>query len=1171
MNVRTTFAPARCREWLVFAAATFAMTHAFGQTTEGAVEGFDVSEEQIQLLLAEIENDKTLEPDAKAAATENCQTALRELAKQKKAAESSKQFQQEAAAAAGAALQVKQELERTIRSSPLGSLRRYSLEDLDEQRAVSEANVAVLKQKLKEIDSRLKQRTDRRTEIRKAQAEAEARRAELRQQAETIASLDEPAVVLKARKFAAALRESAFETALTADEVELTKYAAEESAMLLQHQENLFREQLSREEAAAQRLSAEVSERRRKDARRQVLEAEQQTLLAHPLLREAAEQNRLYAEDAQRLATKIEGVKREVTQTRERVDRQQAKFADVRNKEAQIALTRPIGLMLREQRSEMPDLHDLERQLDGRQELIDQARLLSWDYSEALENLPNARSLVDDVVGTSSISPEQRYEFERMAAELLVTRRNLLTDLKANSKQYFDALFERDTTDRLYIQATQKYIHYINERILWIRSADPLSPELIQKDTATWKWLASTAHWKSAAVVLGFDATDHPYAFWPTLLAVLALFYVRLSIRPRMRALGAQAAKRGIMRYGPTAQSAVFTLMSTVTVPVAFLFISWRLAEGVDPTNFVRSAASALEACAAILFPVELLRESCRHLGLAESHFNWPSGAVSHLRRVLAWMKVAGLPVTFLAVLSHYHLPLSGGSAPERLLFIGGMLLAAVTLHRLLSPRGELVKSLLIDHGESLFSRFHVVWYVVAIAVPAGLAGLSAVGFHYSATQVAARLLWTVWLLVGAVIVRSLAIRWVVLSRRRLLLDQAYQRRAAAVEEAQDASGTPKPPTIEETDVAKSTSQTRKLVDIMVLGMAAVGMVMVWAATLPAIGLLDRPLWNVTEESNSTNGIAHSLRNPTEIVAPFGTGSQPVKTAEGTEEGVFGAVTTRFDLAVALLVALFTFLASRNLPGLMEMSVLNRLPVDNATRYAATRLASYTIIIVGVLMASNKLGLRWQNVQWLAAALTVGLGFGLQEVFANFVSGLIILFERPVRVGDIVTIADVTGVVSKIRMRATTIINWDRKEFIVPNKEFITGRLLNWTLSDAVNRITINVGIAYGSNVERAREILLRICDEHPLLLKDPAPIATFESFGDSTLNLTLRCFLPSLDARLETVNYLHTEIVKQFTAAGLEIAYPQRDLHIRSVQGASLPFETRTPLMQGGIERAAG
>jgi potassium efflux system protein len=127
---------------------------------------------------------------------------------------------------------------------------------------------------------------------------------------------------------------------------------------------------------------------------------------------------------------------------------------------------------------------------------------------------------------------------------------------------------------------------------------------------------------------------------------------------------------------------------------------------------------------------------------------------------------------------------------------------------------------------------------------------------------------------------------------------------------------------------------------------------------------------------------------------------------------------------------------------------------------------------VGILLVLGTLGVSWMHLQWMAAALSVGIGFGLQEIVANFVSGLIILFERPIRVGDTVTVGDTDGVVTKIRIRATTIRNWDRKELLVPNKEFVTGRLLNWSLSDPVTRIVLVVGVAYGSDVDRASAIM---------------------------------------------------------------------------------------------------
>ena len=139
--------------------------------------------------------------------------------------------------------------------------------------------------------------------------------------------------------------------------------------------------------------------------------------------------------------------------------------------------------------------------------------------------------------------------------------------------------------------------------------------------------------------------------------------------------------------------------------------------------------------------------------------------------------------------------------------------------------------------------------------------------------------------------------------------------------------------------------------------------------------------------------------------------------------------------------------------------------------------------------AFSTLGLQWSNIQWLVAALSVGLGFGLQEIVANFISGIILLFERPIRVGDVVTVGDVSGTVTRIRIRATTIRDFEQKELLIPNKELITGRLLNWTLSDAVTRVFLTVGVTYGSDVEKAMALILEAAVENPLVLQDPEPL----------------------------------------------------------------------------------
>jgi potassium efflux system protein len=236
------------------------------------------------------------------------------------------------------------------------------------------------------------------------------------------------------------------------------------------------------------------------------------------------------------------------------------------------------------------------------------------------------------------------------------------------------------------------------------------------------------------------------------------------------------------------------------------------------------------------------------------------------------------------------------------------------------------------------------------------------------------------------------------------------------------------------------------------------------------------------------------------------------------------------------------------LPGLLEIALLQHLPLENAVRYAISTLSRYAILTLGIAMTFNSIGVRWASIQWLVAALGVGLGFGLQEIFANFVSGLILLFEQPIRVGDVITLGETTGSVTRIRMRATTVTNFDQQELIIPNKDLITGRLLNWTLTDSTNRMTIQVGVSYSSDPILACALLREVCVQHPNVLSDPAPTAFFEQFGDSTLDLKARFYLANLEQRLPTRHDLHSQIMKKFAEAGIEIALPQRDLHLRTI-----------------------
>jgi potassium efflux system protein len=211
------------------------------------------------------------------------------------------------------------------------------------------------------------------------------------------------------------------------------------------------------------------------------------------------------------------------------------------------------------------------------------------------------------------------------------------------------------------------------------------------------------------------------------------------------------------------------------------------------------------------------------------------------------------------------------------------------------------------------------------------------------------------------------------------------------------------------------------------------------------------------------------------------------------------------------VILALTFIATRNLPGLIELGLLSRINIDAASRYAITSIARYAIVMIGVIAGLGLLGLRWSQLQWLAAGLTVGLGFGLQEIFANFVSGLIILFERPFRVGDMITIGEVEGTVTKIRTRATTLLDGDNREVVVPNKMFITSRFINWTLSDTVTRVVFKLGLAQDSQPDVVRELLLDLARAHPLVIDNPPPVCWFLQIASGTYDFELRVHVAEL------------------------------------------------------------
>lgn len=263
-----------------------------------------------------------------------------------------------------------------------------------------------------------------------------------------------------------------------------------------------------------------------------------------------------------------------------------------------------------------------------------------------------------------------------------------------------------------------------------------------------------------------------------------------------------------------------------------------------------------------------------------------------------------------------------------------------------------------------------------------------------------------------------------------------------------------------------------------------------------------------------------------------------------------GHPVTPYDLLAFTLTLFITAIVARRARRLLELYFLRRLPVEAGAQYAVASLTQYGLWVVGLLVGLKVLNINLTAIAVVAGALGVGIGFGLQNVVANFVSGLVLLVERPIRVRDRITMEGAEGNVRAINFRSTTIQTNDNISIIVPNSEFINGKVINWSLGDPKVRIHVPVGVAYGSDLDTVTRALLAVAAETEGVLKNPQPEVRFLEFGNSSLNFDLLVWTLDPATHLQLRSRLNFAIDAAFRREGVEIPFPQRDLHVKSATG---------------------
>jgi potassium efflux system protein len=955
-------------------------------------------------------------------------------------------------------------------------------------------------------------------------------------------------------------RKLALERSQAAIQREIDLYDAEDPLDLPRLRRELLDFRTNRQKRFVAALEEQFASQRRALAEDRIHQA--QTALdelapeVRPVLGPVVEKSLEYAREVIRIRQERQRFQAQLDDVTLQLSDVQKQFEQAANREQKVGLTPALGLRLRQQRQDLEDVRSIRRRMDSRLETLETAQLRFLDHTDQLDLLSDIETQVQTVL--EQIPEEDRSAHEGQVRRELDRQRANLTELVEADTEYTLVLDSLDLAEQQLIQETSRFTNFIDEHILWIRSDRPLDGASVTGDRQPIAWLLSGRFPRELGLTLWQDMRRH-FLWWTAVFLLwLALMLRRTRLRQHLRELARVAENRVQTDLRPTLHAWWLTALVTVTWPGLMLFVAWRLVSAESASTEIATFGRHLATLGVGYLFLEFFRQVCRHGGLAEAHFGWPERNLKLLRRSMQRLILFGLPLALVSAAFNARERSSAGSdtgAVEMLAFIAPLLVLLFCAHRLLRPSTGVLREATAYTPGGWLDRMRGLIWLAGVSVPLALIVLTAIGYFYTAQQLLLKVEVTVWLLLGVLFVRAMLYRWLMLKHRRLRIEQLRQRRAAAEvassgEAGAAASDIPEVTADLQADLQAISRQTQRLVNSTLLVASVVGIWFTWVDVLPALNYLDRwVLW----ETYAT--VQEPVLNTT--------GEQTVQVKTEPVQ------ITIVHLIWCLVLVMFTFTAARNVPGLLEIAVLQHLPLDTSIRYAISALTRYVIVLLGIVLGSQSLGIGWSQVQWLAAALTFGLGFGLQEIFANFISGIIILFEQPVRVGDLVTIGDVSGRVSRIRIRATTITDWDRKDYIVPNKEFITGRLLNWTLTDTMNRVVINVGVAYGSDTDQVRTILSRIVQEHPQVLKEPAPLVFLEKFGESSLDYVVMAYLPNFDTRVQTIHELNSAINRELSQAGIEIPFPQRDLRVRS-----LPEGLRTASgngAEGRKERAAG
>lgn len=1008
-----------------------------------------------------------------------------------------------------------------------------SIAELESQLATLREQVTAEEKLFREREAEAENRTATLTTLAKDTAELEQKIANLRPQAEAAVPAD-PVGRSKSFEIRARLRLRQQEL-VTA---KMERRRLEESGELLPLQRDLAKKVWTQRQKMLTRWQTAIDNWRQQESKRQAAEARRIAENSHSALKSLAEENAQIAEYRAATAAEIQRLSKTIKQLRADEKNLDDDFDELSDRVEHAGATSTTGLLLRKKREELPPASEFARRAEFVQTTMPDAHLLLLQWKRLRRDVADPEDAAADMLPLLNLDPE-KVDIDAAAKvlqRLLTDRRDLLDKAIPDQNTYLQDLNELELANKQFGDKVAEFRQYLNQRVLWIRSTDVITLDELRQARRGLQSILSPSRWIETGRVGGGAMLRNPVIGLALLAVMVLLGIFRARLLKTQTRLSATPPPGERAKFLQCFAAFGIAVLLSAQWPALLGAIGYRLKLAGETSSWTEAVGGALITSVYLLWMCELIRELCRRDGVGEKLFGWPAAATSTVRTTLELAVLAGVPLFTLLQLAQFG-EIDQMQSLQRVLFVATLAFFGIQLARLTRPRGPLMQSLgEVSASSMAFRSRHAIWLSVT-AVPLTFVVLSVTGFHFSAYQLSGHLAQSAAALVAIILLHSLALCWlnVVAYNHRL------QTAATESSDGQTTGGTanvvshPDPENVATMPVvdvdaqfhSAADSEARDLLRYACLLLLVVGGWFTWSEVLPAFRVFDQVvMWE------SIKPVAESFVDEN--------GKDSIRIVDHS------VPTTLTDAMLAMLICFATLLLGKRIPGVLQLAILEHLPMENGGRQAIGIIARYLTTLAGILVVCKVLNLSWSSVQWLAAAMTVGLGFGLQEIFANLVSGLIILVERPIRVGDIVSVGDVTGTVTRMQMRATTVTDYDRRELIVPNKKFITDNVINWTLSDPISRVVLPVGVAYGTDVTMVREILLKIAAQSPHVLDEPPPNTLFKGFGESTLNCQLMVFIPQRSVYIEVVNELNAAIAREFQAAGIQIAFPQLDLHIK-------------------------